>query len=143
MLVAIRLQIKVFRHFLQAFITDVLDVLLHEAIVVAPKDSVGANGGFLGPSGDLVGMQVVQAELVDQGFFDLLMHDQIAVDLDLAALVRHHARQVPVDIDGLAIDAVAGQVRDVVGPVELLHSSQDGIQGPIQHQARNVPVRDP
>jgi len=88
-------------------------------------------------------MKVMQAKLVDQGLFDFLVHDQVAVDLDLAALVGHRARQMPVDIDRLAVDAVAGEVRYVVGPVEFLDPPQDGIQGTVEHQAGNVPVRNP
>jgi hypothetical protein len=76
--VAIGFQIKVSRHFLQALTTNGLDVFLHEAVVVAPEDVVGADQRLFGAGGDLVGMQVVQAELVDQGFLDFLVHDEVA-----------------------------------------------------------------
>src|SRR5436190_22222824 len=102
-LVAIGLQIEVGGHFPQPLVADVLDVLLHEAVVVAPADAGGAHRRLLGPRGDLVGMQIVQIELIDQRLLHLLVQDQIAVGVDLAAVVLHRLWHVAVDVNGLAV----------------------------------------
>ena len=62
-----------------------LDVFLHEAVVVAPGDAGRAHGRLLGARRDLMGMQVMQAELVDQRLLHLLMEDEEAVGVDGAA----------------------------------------------------------
>src|SRR5439155_327549 len=76
----------------------------------------------------LVCVQVMQVELIDQRFFNLLMQNQIAVGVDVAAVVMHHLRHVPVDVDGLAVSAVAGEIGDIVLAVEILDAAHDRIE---------------
>ena len=59
--------------------------MLHEAVVGAPRDPVGAHRRLLGARRDLVRVLVVQIEMVDQRLLDFLVQQQIAVDLDFAA----------------------------------------------------------
>src|SRR4051794_35328363 len=44
-----------------------------------------------------------------------------------------------IDVDRLPVLAVAGEVRNVVGTVELLDAPHHGIERPVHHQARHVP----
>ena len=127
----------------EPLIADLLDVLLHEAIVVAPADAGGADRRLLGPGGDLMSMQVMQVELIDQRLLDLLMQDEKAVGVDLAPAEFHRLGHVPIDIDRLSVLAVAGQIGDVVGAIELLDPAHDGVERAIEHQARDEPFGDP
>ena len=52
-------------------------------------------------------------------------------------------RHVAVDVDGLAVVAVAGEIRNVVIAVELLDPPHDGVERAIDHQARDVPFGHP
>ncbi len=63
-LVAIRLEVEIGRDFGEPLVTDRFDVLLHEAVVIAPHQASRADRGLFRARGDLVGMQIVQAELV-------------------------------------------------------------------------------
>ena len=72
---------------MQPLVADALDVFLHEAVVILPADAGGAHRGLLGAGGDLMRVQIVQIELVDQGLLDLLMQDEEAVGIDIAAVV--------------------------------------------------------
>src|SRR5690348_17326725 len=83
----------------------------------------------------------MQAELVDQRLLDFLVHDQESVDFDGVPAIFEMGRQMAVDVDRLAIHAVAREVGDVVAAVELLHAAQDGVECAIQHQAGHEPVR--
>ena len=139
-LVAIGLEIEIGGNLAQPLVADALDVLLHEAVVVAPANAGGAHRRLLGAGGDLVGVQVMQAELVDQRLLDLLVQDQKSIGVDLAAAKRHRARHVAVDIDGLAVVAVAGEIGDVVLAVEVLDPAHHRIERAVQHQARHVPL---
>ena len=111
MLVAVRLKVEIPRHFAKAFVADGFDMLLHEAIVVPPFDAGGAHGGLLGAGRDLMSVQIVQAELIDQRLLDFFVEDEKAIGLDRAATKFERPRHVPVDIDRLAVEAVAGQIR--------------------------------
>jgi hypothetical protein len=53
----------------------------------------------------------------------------------IAPAKLHCARHVAVNINRLAVLAVAGEIRDIVVVVELLDSSHDRIQRTIKHQA--------
>src|SRR5215207_4629548 len=64
-LVAIRLEIEIGGDFAQALVADMLDVALHEPVVVTPANPGGTHRRLLGPGGDLMRMQIVQAELID------------------------------------------------------------------------------
>ena len=55
---------------------------------------------------------------------------------------EHRLERTAVDVDRLAIDALAGEVRHVVSPVELLDAAQYRVECTIEHQAGNVPVRN-
>ncbi len=98
--------------------------------------------GFFGARGNLVRMQIMQAELVDQGFLHFFVHDEVARHVDPAAFVVHRARQMAIDVDGLAVRAVTGKVGNVVLAIELPDPAQDGIHRAVQHQAGNVPIRN-
>src|SRR5947207_2069247 len=79
-LVAIGLEIEIFRYFGQTLVgqtlvADSFDMLLHEAVVVAPLDAGGAHSRLLGASRDLMRMKIVQPELIDQRLLDLFMQD--------------------------------------------------------------------
>ena len=110
MLVAERFKVKIPRHFAKAFVADGFDMLLHEAIVIPPFDAGGTHGGLLGAGRDLMGVQIVQAELIDQRLLDFFVEDEKAIGLDRAATKFERPRHVPVDIDRLAVEAVAGRV---------------------------------
>jgi hypothetical protein len=69
------------RHFRETLVADLLDVLLHEAVVVAPSHTGGADSRFLGASGNLMGVQVMQVELVDEGLLDLLVQSEEAIGI--------------------------------------------------------------
>ena len=66
-LVAIGLKVEVGGHLGQPLVADALDVFLHEAVVIAPTDAGRTHRRLLGAGGDLMGVQIVQVELVDQG----------------------------------------------------------------------------
>ena len=108
-------------------------------LIAAELFGVKVLGRLLGPRRDLVGVQIMKMELVDQGFFDLLVQDKVAVGIDLAPVIRHRLRHVTVDIDGLAINAVAGDIGDVVAPVDFLGAANDCIECAVHHQVRHVP----
>jgi ABC-type uncharacterized transport system ATPase subunit len=67
-----------------------------------------------------MGVQIVQVETVDQGLLHLFVQDQVTVGVDISAVITERRRHVTVDIDGLAVLAVAGEVRDVVFAIECL-----------------------
>ena len=124
-------------------VADLLDVFLHEPVVVAPFDSGRAHGGLLGARRDLMRMEVMQVELIDQGFLDFLVQDQEAIGVDVPSAVAQRRRHVAVDVDRLAVPAVAGEVGDVVLAIEILDPAHHRIERPVHHQARNVPFRQP
>jgi hypothetical protein len=86
-------------------------------------------------------MQVMQAELIDQGLLDFLMQDEKAVGLDAAAAQPKRARHVAVDIDRLAVEAIASEIRNIVRAVELSDPPHHGVKRAIHHQARDIPFR--
>ena len=90
---------------------------------------------LFGARGDLVRMQIMQIELIDQCLLDFFVHDQESIDLDLAAFVGHRLGQVTIDIDRFSILTIAGEIRDIVRPVEFLHAPQDGVQRAVEHEA--------
>src|SRR6202048_1987452 len=110
-LVTIGLEVEVGWYFGESLVADRLDMLLHEAVVVAPQHAGSPDRRLLGAAGNLVGVQIVQVELIDKHLLDLLVQDQEAVSVDLASAKFHGARHVAVDIDGFAVIAVAGKIR--------------------------------
>jgi hypothetical protein len=72
-LVAIGLSIEVAGYLTKAFIADVFDKFLHEPVVVAPFEASSAHGRLFGTRRNLVGMQIMQPELIDQRLLDLLV----------------------------------------------------------------------
>ena len=85
-------------------------------------------------------VQIVQVELVDQGLFHLLVQDEKAVGLDRAPTHFERARHVTVNVDGLTILAVAGEIWNVVFAIELLHPAQDRIECSVEHEVGDVPL---
>ena len=143
MLVAVGLEVEVGGHLLEPLVADPLHVFLHEAVIVVPADARGPHRRLLGAGGDLVGMQIMQVELVDQRLLHLLMQDEKAVGVDLAAAIAPRRRHVPVDIDGLAVVAVAGEVGHVVPAIDLPGAAHHRVERAVHHQARDVPFRNP
>src|SRR5690349_15364518 len=86
-----------------------------------------------------MGVQIVQAKLIDQRLLHLLVQDEVAVGVDVAAAIAHRLRHVPVDVDDLAIAAVAREIWNVVLPVDCLRPPHDRIKRTVHHQVRNVP----
>ncbi len=117
-LIPVGLQIQIRGHSGQPLITDVLDVALHETVIGAPQDTVSTHRGFFRPRRYLMGVEIMQVELINKCFFHRFVQDQVAVDCDLATLVVENLRQVAIDINRPAIQAVAGQIGDVVATVE-------------------------
>ena len=116
-------------------------MLLHEAIVIPPFDAGGTHGCLLGAGRDLMSVQIVQAELIDQRLLDFFVEDEKAIGLDGAATKFERPRHVPVDIDRLAVEAVAGQIGNVVLAVEFPDPPHDRVQRALHHQARDIPFR--
>jgi hypothetical protein len=85
MLVTIGLGIEVARYLVKLFIADAFDVFLHETVVVAPLDAGSAHGCLLCTGRNLVGVQIVQPELIDQRLLDLLVQDKKPIGVDHAA----------------------------------------------------------
>ena len=113
-LVPVRFAIEVSGNFGQPFIADDFDVFLHEVVIVAPTDPGRAYRRLFGPRGDLMRMQIVQAELIDQRLFDFLVEDEKPVGFDDTPVEFERLRHVPIDIDYLAVEAVARQIGNVV-----------------------------
>ena len=113
-LVAIGLEIEILRHFGEPLVADMFDIFLHELIVFAPCDPGRAHRRLLGAGRDLMGVEVMQAKLIDQRLLDLLMQDEKAIGVDLAAAEIEEFRHMTVDIDRLAVDAVAGEIGNIV-----------------------------
>jgi len=109
-------------------------VFLHEAVVIAPPDAGRTHRSLLGTGGDLMGMQIVQVELLDQRLLHLFMQDQVTIGIDIAAVITERRRHVTIDIDGLAVLAVAGEVGNVVFAIEYLGSAHDGVERAVHHQ---------
>ena len=83
--------------------------------------------GFFGTRRDLMSVQIMQPKLVDQGLFHLLMQDQEAIHLDDATPKGESFWQMTIDIDRLAVLAVACEIGDIVFAIELLDPAQDGV----------------
>jgi len=90
----------------------------------------------------LVGVQIVQPKLVDQRLLDFFVKYQEPIGIDLAAAVLHRARHMTVDVDRFAVVAVARQIGHVMMAIELLDAPHHGVERAIQHQARDIPLRD-
>src|SRR5208282_946673 len=140
-LVAIGLQVEILRHFGEALVTDAFDVSLHESIVVVPRDAGRAYGCLLGTRGNLMGVKIVQPELVDQRLLNLLMQDEVAIGVDRAPVEFEGLRHMTVDIDRLAVQAVAREIGNVVLAVELLYAPTNRIERAVHHDIRDVPLR--
>jgi hypothetical protein len=138
--IAVRLGVEIVRHPGEPLVADALDIFLHESVVVAPVDASRAHRRLLGPRRDLMGMQVVQPELIDQGLFHLLVQDEKAVGLDRAPARFERARHVTVNVDGLTIFAVTGEIGNVVFAIELLYPPQDCIERSVEDEAGDVPL---
>ena len=87
-----------------------------------------------------MGVKVMQPELIDQRLFHLLVKNEKAVGVDRAPLEFERSRHMPVDVDGLAVLAVAGEIGNVVPAIEL-DAAQDRIERPIEHEIGDVPLR--
>src|SRR5271154_3064126 len=126
--VAIGFQIEVRGQHGQALVAHPLDVGLHEPVVGAPRDSIRANRGFLGASRDLVSVLIVQRELVDQRLLDFFVQQQVAIDWNRTPLVEKSLGQVAVNIDALAVEAVAGEIGNVVAAVDAADAPRGGVK---------------
>ena len=140
MLVAIGLEIEIVGQLGQPLVAHRLDVLLHEAVVSAPRDAVGAHRRLLGARRDLVRVLIVEIEMVDQRLLDLLVQQQIAVDRDVAAAIAERRRQMAVDVDAFAVEAVAGEIGNVVLAVDRTDAARERVERAVEHQARDISV---
>ena len=80
--------------------------------------------------------------MVDQRLLNFLMQDEKPVSIYLLLLVLERPGHVTINVDRSAVLALAGEVRDVVGPVDLFDTTHDGVEGAVHHQVRNEPVGD-
>jgi len=81
--------------------------------------------GFLRAQGDLMGMLIAQSPLVHQGLFRGFVQNQELVNFVTAILmVCECMSQVPIDVNRRAVQAVTGQIWDVVLPIQV-HTLQD------------------
>ena len=72
-LVTIGLEVEVRWYLGESLVADRLDMLLHGAVVVAPQHAGSPDRRLLGAAGNLVGVQVVQVELIDKRLLNLLV----------------------------------------------------------------------
>ncbi len=84
-LVAIRLDVQINRNPAELLIAGLLDELLHESVVVAPRYAGRPHRRLLSAQGDLMGMLIAQPQLIQQRFLDGLVQDQEAVGADAPA----------------------------------------------------------
>src|ERR1700730_9245272 len=91
----------------------------HPALVNRDEHAAQQIVRLLGACGDLMGVKVMQPELIDQRLFHLLVKNEKAVGADRARLEFERSRHMPVDVDGLAVLAVAGEIGNVVPAIEL------------------------
>jgi hypothetical protein len=90
-----------------------------------------------------MGVQVMQSELIDQRLLDFLVQDKKTIGVDRAPAELEVPRHMAVDVDGLAVEAVAREIGDVVLAIEFLHPPADCVERAIHHQAGDVPLREP
>jgi hypothetical protein len=110
-------------------------MLFHEALICPPRNTSGLNGVALGAEGDLVGMQVMKAQLVKQGFLDDFVREQKRLNYNLFHQPTERAREMPVDENSMAVNAVSRNVGNVVRAIDdsyapaqrFHHIEQDGI----------------
>src|SRR4051812_38246219 len=93
-------------------------MLFHEALIRPPRNASGLDGVALGAERDLVGMQVMKAQLIKQRFLDDFVREQERLDWNCCHQPTERARQMPVDEDSMAVDAVARNVRNVVRAID-------------------------
>src|SRR5580704_16584115 len=86
-------------------------------------------------------MQIMQAELIDERLLDFFMENEEAVGVDGTAAKLEELWHVAVDVNGLAVEAVAGEIGNIVLAVEIFHAPADRIERAVHHQARNIPLR--
>ena len=132
MLITIRFLVEVTRNAFQSFIPYLLDVLLHSAVVGAPLDSIGTDSGFLSPQRYLVGMLVVEIELVDQGLLDCLVKHEVTICLNHEITELERRRKMTVDIDRPSIQAITGEVGNIMATIKG-DASQNRIECPVEH----------
>src|ERR1700680_4636207 len=60
----------------ELFLFDFLLVLLHEALISPPGYSGGFHRVALGANRNLVGVQIVQAQLIEERLLDYLVHEE-------------------------------------------------------------------
>ena len=107
-LIAVWFDVQIERQLREFLVASILDVLLHEPVVLPPGDTFSAYGCLLGPQCDLVRVLVMKAKPFQQSLFDRLVKDQEAVDPHAPAASDEEARKVAINVDGLPVSAVAG-----------------------------------
>ena len=48
---------------------------------------------------------------------------------------------MPIDVDGLTVLTVTREIGNVVLAIEFLHSAQDRVERPVEHEVGDVPLR--
>ena len=100
-------------------------------------------GGLFGARCDLVRVEIAQPEVIHQRFLDRLVQDEKGIGLDPAPAKCERLRHMPIDVDGLATLAVAGEIGNVVLTIELLDLAHHGIERAFHHEARYIPLGHP
>ena len=65
-----------------------------------------------------MGMQVMKAQLIKQGFLDNFVREQKRLDWNCHHQPTKRAREMPVDEDGVTVNAVARNIGNVVRAVD-------------------------
>src|SRR6202023_3870735 len=84
----------------ELFLFDLLLVLLHEALISPPGYSGGFHRVAFGANRNLVGMQVMEAQLVEERLLDDLMHEEKLRHPARLGPGTKCAREMAVDEDG-------------------------------------------
>src|SRR5262249_112794 len=105
-----------------------LDVFLHEIIVVPPVYSARNYSSPFNTCRNLMCMEVMKIESVNHCFLHFFMQNEEAICLYYSALVFERCRHMGVDVNDCAIHIIARKVGNIVFAVELFESSNDRVK---------------
>ena len=98
----------------QLFFFYLLFVLFHERLIGPPRDTSRLDRVTLRPNRNLMGMKIVEPQFVKERLFDNLVREQKRFDPDRFQQPANGSRKMTVDKNGFAIDAVSGNVGDII-----------------------------
>jgi hypothetical protein len=113
-LVPIRREIEIVRYPHDLFLFDWPLIAFHETLIDKPGNPHRLDRIAFGANGDLMGVEVMQAQFVKQRFFDDLVGEQKWVDAHGLGQLAKRLRQMAIDEDGMTVGAVAGDVGNIV-----------------------------